>query len=73
MAVINYKVSESKSTLNAPPESPCKSKSPPVIWVSTYALIDCWVATAVALLELKLSWSKRSATTMFFHALSTLT
>ena len=43
-------VSESKSMFNAPPESPWKSRSCAVTCESTYALIDCWVASAVALL-----------------------
>ena len=44
-------VSESKSIDNAPPESAWKSKSSAVSCVSTYALIDCWVAKAVALFD----------------------
>ena len=42
-------VSESKSMFNAPPESPWKSKSCAVTCESTYALIDCWVASEVLL------------------------
>ena len=42
---------------NAPPESPWKSKSCAVTCESTYALIDCWVASDVALSEAILSSS----------------
>ena len=42
---------ESKSTLWAPPESPWKSKSWVVVWLSIYAFTLCWLATAVAEFE----------------------
>ena len=48
---VNVRVSESRSMLNAPPESAWKSKSCAVTCESTYALIDCCVASLVALLE----------------------
>ena len=48
---VNVIVSESKSIERAPPESPWKSKSEAVTCESTYALIDCCVASDVALLD----------------------
>ena len=47
---VNVKDSESKSIANAPPESAWKSRSCAVSCASTYALIDCCVASEVALL-----------------------
>ena len=55
-------VSLSRSIDSAPPESAWKSKSSAVICVSTYALIDCCVARAVALLVAKLSSSNTVVT-----------
>ena len=54
-AIVN--VSLSKSMLNAPPESPWKSRSSAVSCVSTYALTLCCVGILVALSEAILSSS----------------
>ena len=59
---VSVRLSLSRSIDNAPPVSAEKSRSWAVTWLSTYALIDCCVASAVALSDDIVSSSRISVT-----------
>ena len=64
-AIVNDWLSRSTAPV---PVSPAKSRSCAVTWLSTYALIDCCVAKAVALSDTRSSSSRTAVTSMLVDA-----